>query len=88
MIGNATLDATILVTMRHHTQLAPLMEELAAAQRHGNLDRVGNAAYEAQAKADALAHALSVAFAMAAELSAATYDGAQAPSPALRLASG
>ena len=68
------LDLALLDVMRAQAALAPRLAELASAARHGNTDRVGNAAYDAQRAGDALSSALSRVFAHAAELSAALFE--------------
>jgi len=76
MTDRATLEAAILASIRAHAALSPLMAELNAAQCHGNLDRIGNAAYDAQAAGDALTAYLSTVFASAADLSVDLHDKA------------
>ena len=76
MTDRLTLEAAILASVRAHAALSPLMAELSAAQRHGNLDRIGNAAYDAQAAGDILTACLSTVFADAADLSSALFDKA------------
>jgi hypothetical protein len=76
MTDRMTLEGAILASIRAYAALAPLIAELNAAQRHGNLDRIGNAAYDAQAAGDALTARLSTVFAGAADLSAHRTDAA------------
>lgn len=76
MTDRRILEAAILASIRAHAALSPLMAELNAAQRHGNLDRIGNAAYDAQAVGDALTACLSTVFAGAADLAAGLHDEA------------
>jgi len=76
MTDRPTLEAAIVASLRAHAALSPLIAELNAAQRHGNLDRIGNAAYDAQAAGDILTACLSTVFAGAADMSADLYDNA------------
>ena len=74
MMDRTALEADILAALKAHAILLPLISELNAAQRHGNLDRIGNAAYDAQAAGETLIACLSNVFAGAADLSAAIFD--------------
>ena len=74
MTGRLHLDAAILDVMRAEAALGPLLAELAAAARHGNPDRIGAVANDAQVVGDRLADALSRVFARAGEVSAAMFD--------------
>ncbi len=74
MTPRILLDSALLDVMRAQARLEPLLTELSTAARHGNPDRIGNAAYDAQTAGDALTYALSAVFARAAELSARMFD--------------
>jgi hypothetical protein len=76
MTPGEAVASTLLDAMRAYAQLQPLMIELSTAARHGNPDRIGNAAYDAQCAGDALTNALSAVFARAADDAAQTADAA------------
>jgi hypothetical protein len=76
MTDRTGLEADILAAFRAHAALSAVMVELSVAQSHGNLDRIGNAAFDAQAAGDFLTAQLSNVFAGAVDLSAAAFDKA------------
>lgn len=64
----AQLTAQILTAERQYQRLGELMAELNAAQRHGNVSRIGNAIHDAEMAGFELQAALAAAYGTAWDL--------------------
>jgi len=78
-----TLPTLDVAVARAEQALADKVAEYRAAVKHGNLSRIGNAAYEAQTAAMELSTAMFAIFSAAAEIECARYDAEAAPMIAL-----